>query len=77
MNMCVYFGIRIPVANDTERDIDDILHLVHILLAVGISEDKGLIRLLSDTLVGLGLTVSDGKEMVGEIVKEIAKGYET
>ena len=77
------YGTYISIGIDCNQDattinqLDDILSLVHILIAVGFNEDLTILQLLLDTLVGLGLTIDDNKRLVEELMGDIVKGHET
>ena len=73
----VSIGVEKNLQGDFGKQVNNILKLFHILMAVGINEDETVIKLLLDTLVGLGLTITDGKNLVEELVKDMCKGDET
>jgi hypothetical protein len=73
----ISIGVDVEPRTGISKQLDNILSLVHILIAVGIYEDQTVLQLLIDTLVGLGLTITDDKNLVESIVKEIQEGHET
>ena len=75
----VYITICVDneISNDVKKQISEIASLVHILLVVGVDYNPKVIKLLSDTLVGLGLTITDGEGLVENLAKEICKEHET
>lgn len=72
----VEFLIDKEIDSKIYKQVNDIMHLIHILLVVG-TEDDSVVKLTLDTLVGLGLTIADGKRMVEDLLNEIQGGNET
>ena len=79
------YGVHITICvdneqvinNDVKKQIGEIASLVHILLVVGVEYNPKVIKLLLDTLVGLGLTITDGEGLAENLAKEICKKHET
>ena len=65
------------IDSNIKKQLGEVLSLFHILLVVGVRENNDIVKLLLDTLVGLGLTVTDGKGLVVGLAKEICKNHET
>ena len=77
------YGVNVAIDIEHEiddshyKDVNDIMHLVHILLSISTNYDPTVFKLLSNTLVGLGLTITDGRKLIENLIDEIQNNNET